>query len=116
MSPKPFVSHTIAVDFDHTLIDFDKPLPGAKEAMQKLHELGYHIMIYSCNGYEWIQKVLNTHEIYYDTIYDNASGNGKPAVFAYVDDRGIGFNGDWTQAVEEIENLEKRRAKIKELV
>jgi hypothetical protein len=100
----------IAVDFDHTLVNYDVPLPGAKEAMSRLHELGYKILIYSCNNEEWIRKVLNTHDIYYDWIYD---GPGKPACYAYIDDRGIGFDGNWATAVQEVIDIEKRRSKIK---
>ena len=110
-----FGNATIAVDFDHTLVDVAEPLPGAKEAMQKLHEAGFHIMIYSCNNPDWIRKVLNTHEIYYDSIFDGYTDgkSHKPVCFAYIDDRGVGFDGDWDKAVQEVMDMEQRRSGIK---
>jgi hypothetical protein len=81
----------------------DKPLPGAKEAMQRLKDMGYVIYIHSCNGRDWIAKVLNTHEIPYDYIWDNDSDLGKPICDWYIDDRAIGFRGDWNAVLEEID-------------
>lgn len=109
------MGETICVDFDHTLVNIDKPLPGAKEAMQTLRDMGFHIMIYSCNDADWIRKVLNTHDIHYNSIYEGyRDGRAyKPACFAYIDDRGVGFDGDWNKAVQEVVGMEQRRAKIK---
>lgn len=103
----------VCIDFDHTLVDHDLPLPGAKEAIARLKEAGYAIMIHSCNNKEWIEKVMRVNDMHFDHIWD---GQGKPAVDAYIDDRGVGFDGNWTKAVEEVLNMEKRRAKIYEIV
>lgn len=100
---------SIACDFDHTIVDGDKPLPGAKEALQKLRDMGYKIIIHSCNDYEWIQRVLNDNDIPYDEIWDRL---GKPICDAYIDDRGIGFAGDWDSTLTELQGLEERRKKI----
>lgn len=102
----------VAVDFDHTLVEVDTPLPGAREAMQRLKDLGYGIIIHSCNNRDWIQKVLRNHDIPYDYIWDPSADKGKPACDAYVDDRGVGFTGDWNKAIDEIVNIEKRREAI----
>lgn len=103
----------IAVDFDHTLVCLDKPIPGAKEAMQKLKDMGHNILIHSCNNPEWIRKVLSNNEIPYDYIWgDSEHDKGKPVCAAYIDDRGIGFDGDWDKAIQEVEEMENRRKKI----
>lgn len=102
----------IAVDFDHTIVDIDKPLPGAKEALEKLKDMGYAIMIHSCNNKGWIQKVLRDNDIPYDYIWDASEDKGKPVCVAYIDDRGVGFNGDWNDAVKQVEDIENRRANI----
>jgi hydroxymethylpyrimidine pyrophosphatase-like HAD family hydrolase len=104
---------TIAVDFDHTLIQNDKPLPGAREAMQKLWELGHYILIYSCNTKEYIERTLNRYDIPYHEIYGNKGG--KPVCAVYIDDRAVGYAGDWMATLTEALNIEKRREKIKEL-
>lgn len=93
----------IAIDFDHTIVHYDKPIPGAKEALQKLRDSGYYVLIHSCNNRDWIAKVLNTYEIPYDYIYDSAHDIGKPIATWYVDDRAIGFRGDWNAVLEEID-------------
>jgi len=102
----------IAVDFDHTLVELDTPLPGAKQAMERLKDLGYAIMIHSCNNKGWIEKVLRANDIPYDYIWNPAEDTGKPACDAYVDDRGVGFTGDWNKVIDEIVNMEKRREAI----
>ena len=102
----------VAVDFDHTLVNNDQPMPGAKEAMHLLLDKGYKILVFSCNNRGWIEKVLNKHEIPYSWIYSSSEGGGKPVCDAYIDDRGVGFTGDWSKAVEEVLNIEQRRAGI----
>ena len=84
---------TIAIDFDHTLVDHDTPLPGAKEAMQKLWGEGHYIMIYSCNNKDWIERILNKYDIPFHEIYGKEGG--KPACDCYIDDKAVNFNGDW---------------------
>lgn len=103
----------VCIDFDHTLVDHDLPLPGAKDAIMRLKEMGYGIMIHSCNNKSWIERVLRDNDIHFDHIWD---GLGKPAVDAYIDDRGVGFDGDWVKAVDEVRDMEKRRKKILEIV
>lgn len=102
----------IGVDFDHTLVNIDQPLPGAKEAMERLKDMGYAIMIHSCNNADWIKKVLRDNDIPFDYIWNPSEDKGKPACDAYVDDRGVGFDGDWNKAIQEIQNIEQRRAAI----
>lgn len=92
----------ICVDFDHTIVHIDTPIPGAKEALRALKDKGYMIIIYSCNNRDWIEKVLNNNEIPYDYIYDSNRDIGKPIATWYIDDRAIGFRGNWNTVLEEI--------------
>ena len=105
----PMRGKAIAVDFDHTLVDVDKALPGARDAMETLKAMGYYIIIHSCNDEEWIRKTLNTLEIPWDEIWTSL---GKPIADAYIDDRGIGFYGDWNESIADLMALEKRRTNI----
>ena len=98
----------VAVDFDGTLVYGDKLISGAKEAMQSLRDAGYVIYIFSCNGHDWIQKVLNKHEVPYDYIYDSERNVGKPICDWYIDDRAIGFRGNWKAVLEELYGADAR--------
>lgn len=103
----------IGIDFDHTIVDGDKPLPGAKEALRKLKDLGYNILIHSCNGSDWIKKVLNNNDIPYDYVWDSDTDKGKPVCTAYIDDRAVAFRGDWDKALADVEALVGRRKTVK---
>ena len=85
---------SIGIDFDHTIVNGDTPLPGARDALIRLKDLGYHIIIHSCNDAMWIATVLRAHDIPYDLVWDSELNRGKPICAAYVDDRGVGFDGD----------------------
>ena len=107
------------IDFDGTITHFSypemgDPQPGVKEALQKIKDMGYEIHIASCRTNHELKKYpidrtmqvrameeyLNEHEIPYDVVLNNDKALGV----WYIDDRGIGFRGDWSKVVEEIEN------------
>lgn len=113
----------IAVDFDGVLHGYskgwqdgsiyDKPVPGAKEAMLKLKEMGYFILIFSTRGNSTYRKIgtdpksamenwLKKHEIAFDEICTT----GKPRAKMYIDDRAINFSGKWEETIEEVANFE----------
>lgn len=85
----------IAVDFDGTLVQGDKALPGAKEAVNQLREAGHKILIFSCNRTAWIKRVLEQNDIVIDYIWEG----DKPVCDLYIDDRAIEFKGDWIETL-----------------
>lgn len=113
----------IAIDFDGVLHlyskgwnggeIYDPPVPGAKEAMEKLKEAGHTLYIFSTRSNkifrkkdpvdhnkamkEWLEK----HEIPFDKIWTF----GKPMADIFIDDRAIGFRGNWDDTVEEVANF-----------
>jgi hypothetical protein len=107
---------TIAVDLDGTLIRENEygeltPVPGAAEAMNRLHDKGYRIVIYTSRiglaihagrleeEIEFVRSVLKQFRIGYDEIFLGE----KLIADAYIDDRAIPFRGDWTSAAEELD-------------
>ncbi len=117
-------SKTIAIDFDGVvhmyptgwnkgIINGDI-IPGVAESLQELKDMGYHVMIYSTRTNptyrkpgEPIQKLqmqeyLEKHKIPYDSIFE---GKGKPMFEVTVDDRAIGFRGDWKQTIQDIKDF-----------
>lgn len=90
----------IAIDFDGTIVNGDKPLPGAREAINNMREQGHYVMIFSCNNTEWIKRVCRENDIRYDEVCE---GTKKPIAHVYIDDRAIAFRGDWEAAQREVE-------------
>jgi hypothetical protein len=102
---------TIVVDFDGTICEhrfpaFGKPLAGAREALQRLKEAGYWIVIHTVrtssayramemydpevNSPEAVSAYLERHQIPFDEIWLH----DKPVAVAYIDDRGLRVVGD----------------------
>jgi hypothetical protein len=87
------VVKTIAVDFDG-----DEPAPGSKEAMQKLLDAGYEVVIYSTRCYE-MKAWLDKHQIPYTRVHDEPN---KPLCVLFIDDNAYRFRGNWGGAMGEI--------------
>lgn len=94
----------IGIDFDHTLVNGDKAIEGAKDAINLLREHGHKIIIHSCNDPAWISRTLLNNDIRYDGIWVQP---GKPICDLYVDDRGYRFLGDWKNESKIILDLVK---------
>jgi hypothetical protein len=120
---------TIAVDFDGTICEFaypdiGPPKPGVREALTRLRELGYEVIIYSCRTANWhpdiflkpgeqncraehrevvhaMRDFLDEHNIPYDAIdYGN---KGKPTADFYIDDKGVRYDNNWPEVVAFVE-------------
>ena len=108
---------TIAVDFDGVIADYSKgwqgeevfgdPIHLAREALQKFHDLGYKIIIFTTRKptpgflhYLWENEIpfdaINTN-IWIETSNETS---GKVIADLYIDDRGLRFEGNWTETFE----------------
>jgi len=104
----------IAIDFDGTIAkdkkfpDIGEPEEGVKEALSKIKEMGYTILIYTCRSkdaeaLELVREWLDKHEIPYDDIFEGE----KPFAKFYIDDRAIHFD-NWNNVLEKVEKSEKK--------
>lgn len=110
----------IVVDFDGTLAedkkfpDIGEPMPGAIEAMKRLKQAGFDIVIFTCRmnrthgdraaemQRQAIQEWLDRHGVPYDRIDDGR--NGKPFAHFYIDNKNLEYRGgnDWERLTSRI--------------
>lgn len=114
---------TIIVDWDSTCVDGRYPehgdwLRGAREALRKLLEQGYRVRIHSCRTHRigWDERSVISDEQrmkeinYILDMLDKAglheveliTSVDKPSALWYIDDRSIGFRGNWRKVLREI--------------
>jgi len=102
---------TMLVDFDGTIYSYlsgwhgtdilpDEPVPGAKEAMAELHKRGFRVTVCSSRavfpgGSKAIKEWMDHWGIYYDEVT-----HVKEPHVAFIDDRGVKFDGDWEDALQ----------------
>lgn len=96
------------VDFDGTIADyhgyrgpgkFEEPLPGAKEALIRLQEEGYRIVVFTSRGWaeqDGIEAYLRSHGLPFAQVIC-----GKPLADVYIDDRGVRA-GDWQEVLRQV--------------
>lgn len=105
----------LMIDFDKTIAENEKdrsigePLPGVKEAFDKLKSEGWHIVIYSGRantpeGVDEIREFMKKYNLPYDEIFI-----GKPIAEYYIDDRNIVFT-NWKDVVKTIDKAPKKTA------
>src|SRR6266851_1744175 len=105
------MSKTVAIDFDGVLNIYDgwqgedelfEIRPGAKKFLQMIFEEGYEIVIYttrdSVNVIRWLSKYELCSFVHHVT-------DKKPPAIAYIDDRGICFNGDFLKTYKDLINF-----------
>jgi len=107
----------IAVDFDNTINNnfdikpgerFSKPFPDAANILQAFRADGHRIMIYSCNRQKWVEEWMNHWNLPYDYIWEGE----KPICDVYIDDRAVGFRGDWVQTYKDVNEILEARGAI----
>jgi len=105
------------VDFDGTIVDsYDVKTPlsdtklrrGAKEAVERLHDAGIRIIIWTARNDEAdVKRFLNEHGIPWDEFNENTefeTGSRKVVADIYVDDRGVpsSEDDDWDDVCDEV--------------
>ena len=112
----------IAIDFDGTIAHykgwtgankFGKLIDGCVEALGKIREMGYKIIIYTCRiNTPELEKYLKNNKVPYDAINENLwheyqQHGDKRKVIAdiYIDDRAVTFNGNWKEIPDKIFNF-----------
>ena len=104
----------LAVDMDETIIqsDTEELVPGARDALLALRELGWKIIIWTCRGDadKHTKEILDRLGIPYDAVNDNlpgVHGHSRKIMFdAVVDNKNVDLSDGWEKVVRE---LEKRR-------
>jgi hypothetical protein len=96
----------LAIDFDGTIHNpkdrdpgykMGKPIPGAVEALQQLHNEGHRIVVHSVWASSGIGPMAGWLR-YFNVPYDDITSQ-KPLADFYIDDRAIRFV-DWPGTLE----------------
>ena len=106
----PRKKENICVDFDGVLNNYQgydgdnlgKPRPGAKEFLEALSK-EYNVIIFSARNYTKIIPWLNKYNL--QPYVHNVTGFKPAKVKCFVDDRAIGFQGDYDETLERISNF-----------
>lgn len=120
----PIANRLALIDFDGTIVPWgplmgDKvPFPGVKEALDTLRANGYRIGVFTSRlSQTWARSVVGggpavamflleqetyvrAHMTRFDLPFDFVTAEKMPAQF-YIDDKAIGFRGDWTTAMQD---------------
>jgi uncharacterized HAD superfamily protein len=78
-----------------------QPLPGAREALQRLRAAGHTIVIYTARNwpeYRVTKQWLDEHGFEYDGLQ-----MGKPAADVWIDDRAIRFT-TWPEVLAQLQS------------
>lgn len=110
----------IGVDLDGTLAEFIWPdrgigpiKPGAKEAMERLVDNGFKVVIYTArqwSHYEAIEKWCKDNELPVRKILC-----GKPLFRWVIDDKNCEFKGDWAETINKILIDDEKLYKVQNL-
>ena len=100
---------TVCVDFDGVLNNYSgydgdnlgTPREGAKEFLKELNK-NYRVVVLSARRYSHIIKWLNDYGLW-EYVADVTSF--KPPALAYIDDRGLSFNGDYQEILEQLKDF-----------
>jgi len=87
-----------------------RPIPGAREALQKLRDAGHTIIIYTARNwpeYRMTKKWLDDHGFVYDAIQ-----MGKPVADVWIDDRALPFT-NWEQTLAQLLGNQKKKPRAR---
>lgn len=107
-------SPALGVDFDgvvHKYSDgwqggvvYDTPMPGAAEALAELSQYFRLIIFTSRTDLAPVEQWLQDNDL---GKYFVEVTNQKPVAAAYLDDRGIRFDGGWDKALSDVKTILK---------
>ena len=107
----------VCIDLDGTIAHYEewkgethfgKPVEGVQEALKQISYGGWKIIIFTTRANKkLVAEYLQSHSIVFDAINENPDQplnavGGKPYADAYIDDRGIQFNGNWQETANEV--------------
>lgn len=114
----------IAIDFDGVIHGYSKgwsdgtiydpPVPGVKEAMEKLKSEGHYLLIFSTRTNKIFrkkdeqqdqEKLMKEWMLEHGIPFDKVWTFGKPMADIYIDDRAIQFRGDWQETLGDIQKF-----------
>ncbi len=101
---------TVCLDFDGVLNNYTHydpnncftPRPGAKEFLEKLNE-NYTVVILTARRFDKVERWLKNYGLR-KYVFDVT--NIKPPAVAYIDDRGIEFNGNYDIVLKQLEHFQ----------
>ncbi len=98
---------TIMIDLDGVLdnyINYTDKIPnirkGAKEFIKELSK-DYELVLFTTRDSKQAVEWLQSNKI--DKYFKDVTNVKKPA-YIYIDDRGLKFNGDYNETLEEVES------------
>ena len=81
---------------------WDAPAPGARSFLEELRRRGWRTVVFTTRHYRGAWQWLERHGL--AELVDDVTDR-KPAADVFVDDRAVGFRGDFTAALREIETF-----------
>lgn len=113
----PMAEGVVLIDFDGTIVpfgylfDYATPFEGVADFTKVLKDNGYKIGIFTSRlSPKWLKDIGHTEaqHIFFITSYcekynikfDFITAEKQPSV-AYIDDKGISFNGSWSDVGKE---------------
>ena len=104
------IRKTISIDLDGVLDNYTKyennSIPeirqGAKEFIQKLHERGYNLVLFTNRKPLSASKWLIENDL--DKYFSDVT-NIKPKAMIYIDDRALKFEGDYDKTLNQIKDF-----------
>jgi phosphoglycolate phosphatase-like HAD superfamily hydrolase len=110
---------TVVFDFDGVIHSFasgwkgptcipDPPVPGIIEAIRRIHEAGYEVVIVSarCSSIFGKMAIENWLDQYGLTQVVDRVCKEKPPAIVYIDDRAICFNGHPENLLQQIQSFQ----------